>query len=61
MVEWMLAHRRDGIVGLGIDYRETDQPPEFFWKAYRMAQRGGFRSAAACGLRSNLEVINSFS
>lgn len=49
MVEWMLAHRRDGIIGLGIDYRETDRPPEFFWKAYRMAQRGGFRLTAHAG------------
>ena len=49
MVEWMLAHRRDAIIGLGIDYRETDRPPELFWKAYRMAQRGGFRLTAHAG------------
>jgi len=49
MVEWMAAHRRERIVGLGIDYRETDHPPEFFWKAYRMAKRAGFRLTAHAG------------
>ena len=49
MVEWMLAHRRDGIIGLGIDYRETDRPPELFWKAYRLARQGGFRLTAHAG------------
>jgi adenine deaminase len=49
MVEWMRAHRRDRIIGLGIDYRETDRPPELFWKAYRAAQQAGFRLTAHAG------------
>lgn len=49
MVDWMRGHRRERIVGLGIDYRETDHPPEFFWKAYRAAKRAGFRLTAHAG------------
>jgi adenosine deaminase len=49
MVEWMRAHRRGRIVGLGIDYRENDGPPEAFWKAYRMAKQAGFRLTAHAG------------
>jgi adenosine deaminase len=49
LAEWMLAHRRDPIIGMGIDYRETDRPPELFWRAWRMAKRGGFRLTAHAG------------
>ena len=49
MVGWMAAYRRDRIIGLGIDYRETDGPPEAFWKAYRDARRAGFRLTAHAG------------
>jgi adenosine deaminase len=49
MVEWMIAHRRERIIGLGMDYRETDHPPEFFWKAYRATKRAGFRLTAHAG------------
>ena len=49
MVDWMRAHRRDRIIGLGIDYRENDGPPEAFWKAYRMAKAAGFRLTAHAG------------
>lgn len=49
MVGWMAAHRRERIIGLGIDYREADGPPEAFWKAYRAAQRAGFRLTAHAG------------
>ncbi|MCW8084821.1 adenosine deaminase family protein [Sabulicella glaciei] len=49
MVEWMIAHRRDAIIGLGIDYREPDGPPERFWKAFRMAKQAGFRITAHAG------------
>ena len=48
MVDWMLAHRRDGIVGLGIDYRETDRPAELFWKAYRNAPPRRLPAHRAC-------------
>jgi adenosine deaminase len=49
MVGWMCAHRRERIIGLGIDYRENDGPPEAFWKAYRMAKQAGFRLTAHAG------------
>ncbi len=49
LVEWMAAHRREGIVALGIDYRETDRPPELFWRAWQAARRAGFRLTAHAG------------
>ncbi len=49
LVEWMAAHRRDAIVGLGIDYRETDRPPELFWRAWRAARAAGFRLTCHAG------------
>ena len=30
MVEWMRAHPLDEAIGIGIDYRENDRPPEMF-------------------------------
>ncbi|MBY0335405.1 MAG: adenosine deaminase [Acetobacteraceae bacterium] len=49
LVEWMGAHRRDAIVGLGMDYREEGHPPETFWRAYAEAGRLGFRRIAHAG------------
>lgn len=49
MVTWMCAHRQDEVIGIGIDYRENDRPPELFWKAYRDARRAGFRTTAHAG------------
>ncbi|MGC7405307.1 adenosine deaminase family protein [Pandoraea pneumonica] len=49
MVEWMRAHRADEVIGIGIDYRENDRPPEFFWKAYRNARLAGFKTTAHAG------------
>ena len=49
LAEWMLAHRRDPIIGMGIDHAEAERPPELFWKAWRMARRGGFRLTALAG------------
>ncbi len=49
LVEWMAAHPRDGIVGLGIDYRETDRPPELFWRAWAAARALGLRLTAHAG------------
>ncbi len=36
-------------IGLGVDYRETGFPPEFFWKAYQMAKNAGLRLCAHAG------------
>lgn len=49
MVDWMCEHRADEVIGIGIDYRENDRPPEFFWKAYRNARRAGFKTTAHAG------------
>ena len=49
MVDRMKAHRAPEVAGIGIDYRETDRPPELFWKAYRDARAAGFRTTAHAG------------
>jgi adenosine deaminase len=49
MVEWMKAYRAPEVAGIGIDYRETDRPPELFWKAYRDARDAGFKTTAHAG------------
>jgi adenosine deaminase len=46
MVEVMLAHPRDEVIGIGMDYAEAEFPPERFWKSYRMAAAGGLRCTA---------------
>lgn len=49
MVDWVLAHRADEVVGIGIDYREVDRPPEMFLDAYRSARQGGLKTTAHAG------------
>jgi adenosine deaminase len=49
MVEWALRHRTPEVIGIGIDYTETDRPPELFWKAYRDAKRAGLKTTAHAG------------
>jgi|TARA_B100001964_G_scaffold245384_1_gene331977 adenosine deaminase len=46
MVETILEHRRDEVIGIGMDYAEAEFPPERFWKAYRMAEAAGLRLTA---------------
>lgn len=46
MVETMLAHPREAVIGIGMDYAEADFPPERFWKAYRMAEQAGYHLTA---------------
>jgi adenosine deaminase len=49
LVELLLAHRRDELVGIGLDYAEDGNPPERFWKAFALAGRAGLhRTAHAC-------------
>lgn len=49
MVEQVLEHRPDELIGLGMDGAEAPDPPEKFVDAYRLAQRGGLRlTAHAC-------------
>ena len=49
VVQWMIEHRCDELLGLGIDYRENDRPPELFAPAYALARRAGFRTTAHAG------------
>jgi adenosine deaminase len=43
MVEDVLAHRVDELIGLGMDGAEAPDPPERFVAAYRAAKAGGLR------------------
>jgi adenosine deaminase len=49
MVTEVIAHRREHIVGIGMDGAERGGPPELFTEAYRLADRAGLhRTAHAC-------------
>jgi adenosine deaminase len=49
MVEQVLEHRRDELIGLGMDGAEAPDPPEKFVDAYKLAKDGGLRlTAHAC-------------
>jgi adenosine deaminase len=49
MVEQVLEHRPDEVIGLGMDGAEAPDPPEQFVDAYRLAGAGGLRlTAHAC-------------
>lgn len=49
MVRLVLANRHPAVAGIGIDYRETDRPPEMFGEAFRMAKAAGLRLTAHAG------------
>lgn len=49
MVEQVIAHRREVVVGIGIDYREADGPPGHFAEAYARARGAGLRTTAHAG------------
>ena len=49
MVQWVVAHPRPEVVGIGIDYREEDRPPELFAPAYALARRHGLKTTAHAG------------
>jgi len=49
MVREVLEHRRDEVIGLGMDGAEAPDPPEKFIDAYQLAAQGGLRlTAHAC-------------
>ncbi len=49
MVEQVLEHLLEEVIGLGMDGAEAPDPPEKFVDAYRLAGRGGLRlTAHAC-------------
>ncbi|MBT6275501.1 MAG: adenosine deaminase, partial [Chromatiales bacterium] len=49
LVAFMIDNRDDRVLGLGIDYRENDGPPELFTDAYAMAREAGFKTTAHAG------------
>ncbi len=49
MVQWVVAHRVEEVIGIGIDYREVDHPPELFVEAYALARRSGLKTTAHAG------------
>ena len=49
MVRWVVDNRCDEVIGIGIDYREVDRPPELFQLAYAEARRAGLRTTAHAG------------
>jgi adenosine deaminase len=49
MVAWVRAHRCDEVIGIGIDYREVDRPPELFAEAYAAATAAGLKTTAHAG------------
>lgn len=49
LIEHILEQPDQRTLGLGIDYLETDNPPEKFWKAYRMARAAGLKTTAHAG------------
>ena len=49
MVRLMIANPDPRVPGIGIDYRETGNPPEKFAEAYALAREAGFRLTAHAG------------
>jgi adenosine deaminase len=49
MVQWVIDNPRKEVLGIGIDYRENDFPPELFWKAYRNAKEADLKVTAHAG------------
>ena len=46
LVEQVIEHRIDEVVGIGLDYAEVDGPPGRFVEAYRLAGRAGLGRTA---------------
>lgn len=49
MVEWVVAHRHERVLGIGIDYNEVNRPPEMFAGAYALARQAGLKTTAHAG------------
>lgn len=45
-VQQLIDHRRDEVVGIGLDNLETAGPPERFVEAYQLARKAGLRRTA---------------
>jgi adenosine deaminase len=51
MVDIVLRHPCEEVIGLGMDYAEKGNPPEKHWKAYRAAARGGLHLTGHAGYK----------
>ena len=49
MVQWVIDHRTEEVVGIGIDYQEAAGPPDLFVEAFATARRAGLRTTAHAG------------
>ncbi|VEU20127.1 DEKNAAC101076 [Brettanomyces naardenensis] len=49
MVNWMIANKDPRVLGIGIDYRETNRGPELFHDAYVKARKNGLKLTAHAG------------
>ncbi len=49
MVGWAVSRPHETVIGIGMDYMEVGNPPEKFWKAYRLAGQAGLRRTAHAG------------
>ncbi|MEP6791021.1 MAG: adenosine deaminase [Ramlibacter sp.] len=49
MVRWVIGNRHEKVPGIGIDYRETDRPPDLFVHAYAIARSAGLKTTAHAG------------
>jgi adenine deaminase len=49
MVDWVIQYRCDELIGIGIDYRENDRPPELFTEAFLLAKSKGLKTTAHAG------------
>jgi adenosine deaminase len=66
MVEIVGRHRCDEVIGIGMDYREVDRPPEWFAEAYMLAGKLGLKRTAHAGefgmpwvnVRTAIEVLH---
>jgi adenosine deaminase len=59
LVETVIEHRTDDVVGVGLDYDETVAPPELFAEAFALAGRSGLRRTAhsESGPPANIETL----
>lgn len=57
MVEQVVAHPRDEVVGIGIDGDELEGAPRAFVEAYRLAGRAGLQRTAHAGERGCSEEV----
>ncbi|MFJ6900707.1 adenosine deaminase [Streptomyces hokutonensis] len=57
MVEQVVAHRRDEVLGIGMDNNEALGPPAKFVEAFQLAGRNGLKRTAHAGERGSAEEV----